>query len=629
MPKSLSYRLLAVLVVSIGALLIAIGTIKRGGETSETFWLPHPNLQTAIDFSSLLRPMPGSITKAGVEIFSENNWKVYRSYPSGHLDIFLIDDSGKEVRLDISPSWRRDTYPMLIMSVPDRLIVVGYDVVRNVPSGRSLSVTQPGFDLFEITPETHGEPRAIARGLDLNGGIDSIVYGRILTSHISICAEIRCVDIGLEGKINAWPTDNLQGYEFIEVAFGRNSAYALSRKKWDDRFDGELREEHAEFFLVTLSPNNTSIEKIHGDGIPFALDASTDRPTWKTASSLEDLRDLIVYELSRMRNGGLIDFGENNLEGRVAWSQVYYLNGLISIATGELAFSDTDLEKYARNRAEAELNLIAGLANTDFPGYRVKRYSIDREPLLFALHLGRIANLLARAKKNNIRSPLAHVALGKLKTELQSFSHTVEEPVDCQLPDSSICQTLAYRQGYPFWADGINVPFNFVSGYVGGLLSVTSDELSLQFSHRLMQPLRVQEKFNELPASWRYWWSDGQNGWTYQNGDSLNTPEWPGNASGMDLAHITYRSMDAIALILLHEKLKDGSMSAEIAHIRRLVSMGLLLPAVNEAFEGSNSRAVLDRLVAKRYSRSNQAWQIQSQVWALSDLAAGIKGRSQ
>jgi len=629
MPKKFNYRLPVVLVVFIVALLIAIGAIDRDKETLETIWLPSPNIQMQIDFSSLLRTMPGSVTKKGIEIFSENNWKVYRSYPSGHLDVFLIEDSGKEIRLDLTPGWRRDTHPMLIMSVPDRLIVVGYDVVRNVPSGRSLAVTQPGFDLFEITPATYGEPHVIARGLDLDGGIDSIVHGRILKSRITICAEIKCVDIGLGGEIKTWPFGNLREYEFIEVAFGRNSAYALSRKKWDDRFDGALREEHAEFFLVTLSPDNTSIEKIHGDGIPFALDASTDRPTWKTAYSPEELRDLFIYELSRMRNGGLINFGENNLEGRVAWSQVYYLNGLISIATGDLAFSDTELEKYARDRVEAEVNLIAGLAGTDYPGYRVKRYSIDREPLLFALHLGRIASLLARAENNSIRPPLAHVALGKLKTELQSFGHTVEEPIDCQLPDSQNCLTLAYRQGYPFWADGVNVPFNYVSGYVGGLLSVTSDELSLRFAQGLMEPLRVQEKFHELPASWRYWWSDGQNGWAYQNGNSLNTPEWRGNASGMDIAHITYRSMDAMALIMLQDKLNDASISAEVAHIRRLVSKGLLLPAVNEAFTGTDSRAALDRLVAKRYSRSSQAWHIQSQVWALSDLAAGFKGKLQ
>jgi len=622
MPKSFSLRILALIAFFIGSLLIAIAIIERGKEESETLWLSHSSSQALIDFSSLLRHMPGSIKKQGLEIYAENNWKVYRSYPSGHLEIFQIDDSGKEIRLNLSPGWRRDTYPMLIMSVPDRLIVVGYDVERNIPSGRSLSVAQPGFDLFEITATTYGEPRVIARGLDLDGGIDSIVYGRITTSNISICAEIRCVDIGHKGKVNTWPTDNLRGYEFIEVAFGENSAYAISRKKWDDRFDGRFRDEHAEFFLVTLSTKNTSIDLIPGDGIPFELTVTADRPNWKMASSPKDLRDLLIYDFSRMQNGGLINFGENNLEGRVAWSQVYYVNGLISIATGELEFSDAELEKFARDRAYAELNLIAGLGSTDFPGYRAKRYSINQKPLLFALHLGRIANLLARAEKYDIHPPLAILALGKLKSELLSLGHTVEEPVSCRLPDSQICQTLAYRQGYPFWADGINVPFNYISGYVGGLLSVVDDESSLNFAKQLMKPLRVQEKFNELPVAWRYWWSDGHNGWTYENGNSLNTPEWSGDASGMDIAHITYRSMDAMALILLQEKLKDGSLGEEIAHIRRLVSTGLLLPAVNEAFDGADSRAVLDRLVAKRYSRSNQAWQIQSQVWALSDLAA-------
>src|SRR5690606_36557663 len=121
--------------------------------------------------------------------------------------------------------------------------------------------------------------------------------------------------------------------------------------------------------------------------------------------SAQELRDLFLYEKSRMRNGGLIDFGDNNLEGRVAWNQVYYLHGLLSVAHGGLAFSSDELNDYARRRVIAEVDLIARLSETDQPGFRVKRYSLDREPLLFALHIGRIAEVLSRADRQGLGTP--------------------------------------------------------------------------------------------------------------------------------------------------------------------------------------------------------------------------------
>lgn len=359
------------------------------------------------------------------------------------------------------------------------------------------------------------------------------------------------------------------------------------------------------------------------DGIPFALTVNENAPSWKVAQSAEGLNDLLQYELARMRNGGLIDFGEHNLEGRIAWNQVYYLNGLISLAKGDLPFANDALKSYARDRARAEIDLIAGLADSDLPGYRVKRYSLDREPLLFALHLGRIANLLARADNAGLGSLAVKSALSKIKNELLNFEHTVEHPVECQLPGSEHCSTLAYRQGYPFWADGSNVPFNYVSGYVNGLLAVTDDAASLDFAVELLQPLRVVERFSTFPRKWRYWAFEGQHGWSFGSSESLNTPDWQGNGS---IAHISYRSMDAMALLMLHNKRHSDASHEEVAHLKQLVSKGMLLPSVNEAFVPGASPAALDHAVSRRFSRSTQAWQIQSQVWALSDLASNFKG---
>jgi len=629
MVLRLSWRSWVAIIATVAAVssVVKMVNIYQAAHAQNLVWLKKDNLKLDRDFSSLLVQLPGADEKkVGVKIYDENNWQVYRNYPSGHLDVFFNNAEGRAQRLSLSVGWRRDSYPMLMMSVPGRLFFVGYDVVRNVPSGRSLSVTQPGFDVYELTQDTQGEPRVLAAGVDLGGGLDSIVYGRVLGEKITLCAEKKCADINSSDKVKQWSLDELSGYEFVEVAFGTDSAYALVRQQWDDRVNGELTADNSKLFLATLSVKGAALEPLATNGIPYDLLVDENNVSWKVASSPSELSELLLYEFSRMPSGGLISFGDNNLEGRVAWNQVYYLNGLISLAQDGLGISSPELVAYARQRVRAEVDLIARLAESDYPGYRVKRYSIDREPLLFSLHLGRIADLLARADRAGLGSSAVTSALAKIRKELLSFEHTVEHPVACELAGVRDCHTLSYRQGYPFWADGVNVPFNYVSGYVGGLLAVTEDAVSYNFAVDLMKPLQVVEKFSELPQKWRYWAFDGQLGWSYSTGKSLNTTDWVGNHAGLDVAHITYRSMDAASLINLYQRRPDVADAVLVTHMKQLVSTGMLLPSVNEALYLAGSVAPLDVNVAQRFSRSAQAWQIQSQVWALSDLA-GIDRR--
>lgn len=619
------WRLLAVIVICACAMFLVAKTVNvdRQVYTLSPVWLKKDNFKLDNDFSNILVRLPGSgEKKVGVKIYDENNWQVYRAYPSGHLDVFFKNAEGLTERLNLSPGWRRDSYPMLMMSVSGRLFFVGYDVVRNVPSGRSLSVSQPGFDVYELTPHTQGEPRVLAAGVDLGAGLDSIVYGRVLGEKITLCAEKKCADINSSDKVKQWSLDELSGYEFVEVAFGTDSAYALVRQQWDDRVNGELTADYSELSLATLSAKGAILEPLAVNGIPYGLVVGDKKASWKLANSAGELSELLLYEFSRMPSGGLISFGDNNLEGRVAWSQVYYLNGLISLAQGDLGISSPELVGYARQRVRAEVDLIARLAESDYPGFRVKRYSIDREPLLFSLHLGRIANLLMRADRAGLGSPAVTNALARIRKELLSFEHTVEHPVNCKLAEIRNCRTLEYRQGYPFWADGVKVPFNFVSGYVGGLLAVTDDTVSSDIAVNLMKPLQVVEKLSKMPQKWRYWAFDGQDGWSYSTGNSLNTTDWVGNQAGLNFAHITYRSMDAASLLSMYQRSPDVADAALTAHLRKLVSIGMLLPSVNEVLYLTDSVAPLESTVARRFSRSAQPWQIQSQVWALSDFVS-------
>lgn len=569
-------------------------------------------------------PLPGEFNdRVGVKIQHGEGWQVYRLFPSGYLEVFHKNQEGDYKQIDLPPSWKRETYPMLIIPSPGRLHVIGYDVVKNVPSGRRLEVSQPGLDLFEITPQANNSIKQLASGIDLGAGIDSMVYGRMTTSSFSICAENKCAEIKRNGDVKYWALNSLRGHEFVEVAFDSKSAYALIREKWDDRINGPITEKYSQYSLVRLDAKDVKLQPITEDGIPFALALKDGKPIWRIAKTRQEMQDLFIYEISRMKNRGLLDYGDNNLEGRVAWSQAYYLNGLITTASNSFQLFDEKLKQKFRHRVIAEAELVATLADQDYPGYRVKRYSVDREPLLFALHLGRIAQLLSRASSESMGSPVINKALRNIRDELIKLNLTVEQIKGCEVmeADSPPCVTLYYREGIPFWADGINVPYNFISGYVAGLLSVSDNNNYLRLSEILMMPLYDNEKIKKNPVSWRYWWGKGHNGWGDKSGPSINTPKWQGNVAGGNLAHITYRSMDAAALLMLKKQSYQVAGSSEVLHFQNLVKNGLLLPQVNEQLSELGEHAELRADVAKRFARSSQAWQIQSQVWALLDIA--------
>lgn len=111
---------------------------------------------------------------------------------------------------------------------------------------------------------------------------------------------------------------------------------------------------------------------------------------------------------------------------------------------------------------------------------------------------------------------------------------------------------------------GNTVPIDILSGYVKRLPAVTDDASSLDFAVEVMQPLKVVENFSMAPGKRRYCAFQEQQGWSYANGESLDNPNWQGNAKGIDVARISYRSMDAMALLMLHDKRHGDAGDGEV-----------------------------------------------------------------
>ena len=551
-----------------------------------------------------------------------SKWRVLRHYPSGKIEIQYNEGVGGKMAFKsilLPPGFASDAYIILPFGDPTKPHLLVYNVVRNIPSGRQLTPNEPGYDLYQLDANIKPELKLITQGINI-GGIDSLVYGHIINSEAYLCATNQCITVLPDGSKVKWNTENVSHYEFIELKFHNKVAYALVRLHHDDRFDGQLHDEHAKIQLAKLSPERAEITDInqHGvSGIPYNLRLSeTGKLKWSIANSTESFRSLLLYDLGRMPNHGWMDFAANNFEGRIAWSQAYYLNGMISLLdknSGLQYLSNNNLRKNISQTILEELQLLAGLAAYNYPGYLVKRYSIDREPLLFALHISRIVTVLQRAQTIYKHNSNIDEAISSICTELNNLNQTVEKqdkPNESQI-------SMSYKSGYPFWADGVNVPYNYISGYIQGLLTACNSDKNVKISAALIQSLLFEIQKNSV--IWRYWDAVGDSGWVEQDRISINTPEWSGNKQAK--AHITYRTMDATAILALYQVNPKTIPHKILKNIQTLAKQGFLLPNINEELYKSKIPIVLDEVAAKYYARSTSAWEIPSQIWALEALA--------
>jgi len=506
---------------------------------------------------------------------------------------------------------------MAVFPTAEHLVVVGYNVVANVPSGRRLENVRDGVDVDEIHPDTNGHPLRLAEGIPI-GAIDTNFVIAAAGDALLVAGENRIMQISRGQPALEWDTSAIRDYEIVEIEFNGIAAAAIVRRCHDDRTDGPLTQTFARYHAASLDPSGSAITAVEEEGVPWRVRWTPNGPRFQVARRPAELAAVFLHDLHRMRHGGILDLGGNNLEGRVAWSQAYYLHGLLSMLSGPLLKHTPEAESVLRKRIAIETQLLAQLVVSDWPGLMCQRYSVGREPLYFALHVGRTLELLLRAESVLGSNEIVSAAIGKLQ-------HSLAEPTACvEVPGSDsergqTFQTLAYHRGFPFWADGGNVPFNFLSGIVCGLLGGTPSDEAIKRSESLMQPLLQLELSDPTKFTWRYWWGRGDTGWSRDDTVSVNTPSWCGNKS--EIADISYRTIDAMAVLAL-ARCRPGSVSAAtVSKLQNLTSNGWLWPHVNQELELTSSPAPLSRNAAMRFSRSSTAAGLQSQPWALADLA--------
>jgi hypothetical protein len=471
--------------------------------------------------------------------------------------------------------------------------ILVYNTAENVPSGRALSRGEEGNDVLVVT-ELDGVAKfqrvtSLPVGIDIQMRVSEVRGGKI------ICGDTACLIASTswfsepEYSVTRMPPHS----EIVELA----GAYVLLQKKYDDQFDGrELPAADVSIFSVCEVSNTIDdCVDVPSNIIPFDLKSDG------AYSEMTDPEVVLRFDYNRL---GLANYSEPNLEARIAWSNVYFLTGLSNLHSMPIS---ADFRQEIERRLHQEFDALARLAGTAYPEFKVRRYSVDREPVDFLLHLSRIAKP-AHLARQIIGSELTDQVLSSILPEIRNPSSTVEtlaaKPRD----------QLQYRKFMPFWADGVNTPWNFQSAWIEAL-ALTGIPDSLRAPVRAMiSHFLADERLVERPKNWTYASGLIDNGWS--DGRSSNTPLWSGHQDRDAPAHISYRSMDALAV------LAAGRAGVPIPsyfqdYVSGLISRGYLYPFVSD---GLDNQPDVPFAIARHYARSSLPWHFQNQVWAFNSL---------
>ncbi|MDP3458130.1 MAG: hypothetical protein Q8S09_02545, partial [Hyphomonas sp.] len=547
-----------------------------------------------------------------------------REPTNSFLGIYLQDIESNWQKIQLDYTKRSKLHFEHAFLHDDRAFFLAYNVELSIPSGRRLQSLSEGLDLYEIQfsgdeVRTEQVPEA-----SWSAGLESAVFHVNLDHRTLICAALDCNEMQIaNGTVKLTPIHMAlpQGsaHRIVEFIGSGDRAYMLIQREYDDRLHGWPTPDAQVFHLCTVE---ISLEctPLNTNGTPWNLTIKNNEASYQIARNAEDYADLLAFDLHRLRQSGVANFMENNIEGRIAWSAVYYLNGIATLAGDESGLGEhfVKLSENARLRLKGELSFWGDALERRYPGFQAKRYSIDREPLLSVLHLGRIVRVIARSSDLSDVKPKQAT-----NTRLVSIMHPGADTLEYVSRPSSGRTELRIHQYAAFWADGTNAPWNYQSGWIDGLAALDDRNLNLTYKDAVREMLAqfiADERLLSLPDDWNYASGDTFNGWDLDKSVSSNTPSWVGDRTNTQTAHISYRTMDVMAL-LSADRIGLSPLSPDLKkHLFSLIDRGRVWPFAMEEAKKHGHRLRLTRNAAQLFARTVHPYDLQSQVWVIPIL---------
>lgn len=495
--------------------------------------------------------------------------------------------------------------------------LLAYDVEETMPSGRSNKIVKDGVDLFLLEISGDGlrlEKRADKLGL---AGIDARFIDQQVGNDHLLCAQAACLllsrnDAGYisqkELRRPEWGPRSL-----VEFNGDPRSLRGLFRLDVDDRFRAPAVAGEVTYMDCGIWPDGGCHDVPDGQ-IPMGYRADG---ALSGVATCADVESVMRKDLASMPGHGQTYLGMNNLEGRIAWGQVYVLDGMLDVIEG-LALPQwrfNTLRQEMRQRVGIELAWWSVLTKTDNPWLWSRRYSIERADIVSVVHIGRMARVAARAEMLGMPVPPGLTAT--LAGILRSPDRTIEEIRG---------QQILFRKGGAFHLDGSNAPWNIQSGWIEGLAAlarttVFDDVTRLAAIAMIFDFVRV-EIAAKMPDLWQYCTGKCLQGWKASDNISVNTPDWEGNKTRTSTAHVSYRTMDARAVLDAMAVWKLEGLEWFPRYISGLVERGWLYPMAKAPLAHHGLRPRLSVGTVGRFGRSAIPFDFHNQVWALDQSAA-------
>lgn len=471
--------------------------------------------------------------------------------------------------------------------------------------------------LFELLDSAEGYVLNFPTGKELFFGGRYEISDNILTAIKGetkyFCSSKACFGVKKEeGKYTILKLEIKEDVKLIELVSDTHKVFGLYQNN-----DGVYEIGHVDEDKITLAPVERQI---------YGLRIENGKLTYSVVSEIPDLLQLFLADMRFMQNSGLMDFGSNNYEGRVAWSQVYYLNAFIDVLSSELndfvPFPLNDqVKKDMRIRLDMEMFLMDRLLNDDSVGILSKRYTTNRQPAVHAVQSGRILRLFKRYIRE-IPDPIELKNFKKLEVMTTNLDGHIEQftqaAVDGYIPKGS--WYMEFPKGCDFPFDGVELPYNHMDDWVSGVAYGESDVNKdyLDKAHDIIRTLISIEKLDTEPPKdfkWHYWWGQAKEGWDSDQKISKNKVNYEGDKS---IAHISYRTIDAMAVLelghIFDDVLHNGKL---INYFKEGVERGDLYLFVSEGLARYNELPKPPTNVLNKYIRLSSPWELQNAVWAM------------
>lgn len=355
------------------------------------------------------------------------------------------------------------------------------------------------------------------------------------------------------------------------------------------------------------------------------------------ANTPKKILELFIFDISRSFNSGMLDLGVNNSEGRIPWSQIYYLNGFLDVfalaSRDERAwdiYGEILPQMYDRLYIETVL-LTKQLMSSR--GLKTKGFTVGRAEAVFAVQTSRILLYLNRAIDlfgwNQFKGQSDRLAnqVTKLSGHIDVLAKGGEANnwIDNKTP------YLKWPKGSAFYYDGAPVPYNHQNEWSYGVIdyqlkNLTKDKRKLSDHEAIlkhfMRHVMVDGSQFPNPDGWHYWWGRGYDGWTENEGISTNKTSYSGDKYP---AWISFRTIDLMSILEGLKAFDLGKKNMIIESAKMSVEQGTVYPFAARALLEHNQTVALQAGIAYSYARSIETWEMASSPWALVQISENSK----